>query len=86
LGAKNNIYRIRCKATGKYSMGGSPPVFTKEGKYYKRLSDLRKHFALLKLRNPNEYEMWKARWMVEEYELHKVVLIDGADFDDVEKP
>lgn len=73
-----NMYKIKDLKTGKYSMGGNPPTWGKNGKLWKSERDLNLHFNLI-AKNPVYHKSYDD-CMVECYELNKIGSIPAFKF------
>lgn len=62
------FYKIRDMVTGLYSSGGNLPHFTKKGKMWKRLCDVKSHLTLQDKNIP-------VTWVIVEYDV-----IEGDEF------
>jgi len=48
MSANECVYKIRRKVDGKYSTGGTTPQFSKNGKVWRTLGQLKSHLTLVK--------------------------------------
>lgn len=71
------IYKIRDLETGKYSLGGSTPSWGKEGKIWKRSSDVMSHFNLIV---EIDYENHYKNAVVECHKVEKVSEISAKHY------
>jgi hypothetical protein len=73
------VYKIRCRATGLYSLGRTIPRWNKTGKVWKRIGDLRNHLSLVADDWNGKREL-PAEWEVVEYELVESRTVSAREF------